>query len=87
MNLQSESLDERGGMQIPVSPQKRLILLLVCFFLGYLGIHRLVVGKIGTGLIYLCTGGLFAIGWIVDFILLLCGSFKDKEGRYVIEWL
>lgn len=74
-------------MSVPVSPQKRLILLIVCFFFGYLGIHRLVVGKIGTGLLYLCTGGLFAIGWIVDLILLLVGSFKDKEDRYVLAWL
>ncbi|MCB9852494.1 MAG: TM2 domain-containing protein [Phycisphaerales bacterium] len=72
---------------MPVSPQKRLILAIVCFFFGYLGIHRLVVGKIGTGLLYLCTGGLFAIGWLVDLIMLLVGSFKDKEGRYVLEWL
>ena len=74
-------------MNAPVSPQKRMILVIVCFFFGYLGIHRLVVGKIGTGLLYLVTGGLFAIGWIVDLILLLVGSFKDKEERYVLEWL
>ena len=74
-------------MNIPVSPHKRLILLVVCFFFGYLGIHRLVVNKIGTGLLYLCTVGFFGIGWLVDMILLLVGSFRDKEGRYVIEWL
>lgn len=74
-------------MNVPVSPQKRLILLIVCFFFGTLGIHRLVVGKIGTGLLYLCTIGLLGIGWLVDMILLAVGSFRDKEGRYVIEWL
>ncbi len=74
-------------MNVPVSPQKRLILLIVCFFFGTLGIHRLVVGKIGTGLLYLCTIGLFGIGWLVDMILLAVGSFRDKEGRYVIEWM
>lgn len=74
-------------MPIPVSPQKRLILLIVCFFFGTLGIHRLVVGKIGTGLLYFLTIGLCGIGWFVDLILLLVGSFRDKEGRYVLEWL
>lgn len=74
-------------MSVPVSPMKRLVLLVVCFFLGYLGIHRLVVGKIGTGILYFLTGGLLGIGWIVDMIMLLVGSFKDKEGRYVLDWL
>ncbi|HPF41024.1 MAG TPA: NINE protein [Phycisphaerae bacterium] len=74
-------------MHVGVSPQKRLILSMVCFFLGYLGIHRLVVGKIGTGLLYLFTGGLFFVGWFIDLILLLAGGFRDKEGRYVVDWL
>lgn len=34
-------------------------LALICWFLGVLGIHRFLVGKIGTGILYLCTGGLF----------------------------
>ncbi|CBW25968.1 putative membrane protein [Halobacteriovorax marinus SJ] len=34
---------------------------------GYLGFHRLYMGKIGTGILYLCTGGLFGIGIIYDF--------------------
>jgi TM2 domain-containing membrane protein YozV len=36
-------------------------------FLGIFGIHRFYMGKIGTGLIYLCTLGLFGIGIIYDF--------------------
>jgi TM2 domain-containing membrane protein YozV len=39
-------------------------------FLGYLGIHRFYLGKWGTGLLWLFTGGLFAVGWAYDFCTL-----------------
>ncbi len=40
------------------------------FFMGFGGIHRIYNGKIGTGLLWLCTGGLFGIGQIVDLLLI-----------------
>lgn len=43
----------------------------LCFFLGYLGAHKFYEGKIGMGLLYLFTGGLCGIGWIIDIIKLL----------------
>lgn len=35
-------------------------------FLGVLGIHRMYIGKWLTGILYLCTGGFFLLGWVYD---------------------
>ncbi len=58
----------------------RIAAVLITFFLGGFGVHRFMAGKVGTGLIWLFTGGLFGIGWLVDFILVCTGSFKTKGG-------
>lgn len=36
-------------------------------FLGFFGVHRMYMGKWGTGLLYLLTGGLIGIGYLYDF--------------------
>lgn len=43
----------------------------LCLFLGEFGIHKFYEGKILMGILYLCTGGIFGIGWIIDTIKLL----------------
>ena len=69
-----------------VSDKKRLVVFLLCWFLGGIGIHRFYVGKIGTGVVWILTAGIFGIGWLVDVIMILIGSFTDKEGRKVVDW-
>ncbi len=63
-----------------ISPKSRGVAAVLCFFLGGLGIHRFYAGKIGTGILWLFTFGCFGVGAIVDFIMILCGSFKDGDG-------
>ena len=73
-----------GG--VPISPKSRMVAALLCFFLGWLGIHRFYTGKIGTGLIWLLTLGLFGFGALVDLIIILCGSFRDSYGMVIKNW-
>lgn len=44
----------------------------LCLFLGGFGAHKFYEGKIGMGILYLFTVGLFGIGWLVDLIRILC---------------
>lgn len=65
----------------PVSDKQKVVAALLCFFLGGLGVHRFYTGHVGMGILYLLTLGLFGIGVFVDFVLILCGNMKDKQGR------
>lgn len=58
--------------------------ILLCFFLGAFGIHRFYVGKIGTGILMLLTLGGLGIWTLIDFIIIVTGSFKDGNG-FVIK--
>ena len=40
------------------------------WLVGFLGIHRFYLGHTKWGIIYLLTGGLLLIGWIVDLFLI-----------------
>ncbi len=68
------------------SERSRLAALLLCFFLGYLGIHRFYVGKWVTGIIWLLTGGLVGLGLLYDFIVIAIGIFRDADGQRLERW-
>lgn len=50
--------------------------LCLCLFLGWAGAHKFYAGRIGMGILYLFTFGLFGIGWIVDTIKCICNISK-----------
>lgn len=69
-NLQAELKSDKG--YVPM--------ILLCFFLGGLGVHRFYAGKIGTGILMLLTLGGLGIWTLIDFVIIVMGNFKDKEG-------
>ncbi|MBT3194615.1 MAG: TM2 domain-containing protein [Verrucomicrobia bacterium] len=69
-----------------VSPKSRTVALLLYLFLGYFSVHRFYVGKIGTAIVQILTMGGFGIWWTIDFIMILCGAFKDKQKLPLKKW-
>ncbi|MEP6729917.1 MAG: TM2 domain-containing protein [bacterium] len=59
---------------------------LLAFFFGIFGVHRFYAGKTGTGLLQLFTLGGLGIWALVDFIMIITGSFSDGDDNKITEW-
>jgi TM2 domain-containing membrane protein YozV len=75
-------------MQNIIANQKRkdwLTTLLLCLFLGFLGIHRFYTGNRRVGTIQLLTTGGFGIWILIDLVAIITGSYRDGEGKPLIH--
>lgn len=72
-------------VNVAQSEKSRVVLLALWLLLGGFGIHKFYQGKIGMGILYLCTFGIFGLGLIVDFFSILFGTPRDKYGL-PIRW-
>jgi len=68
------------------SQRKKSVALILCIFLGFFGGHMFYVGRVGLGILYLFTAGLFFVGIIVDLLKILSGTFKDSNGSLIKQW-
>lgn len=51
----------------------------ICFCLGYFGVHKFMEKKTGMGILYLCTIGLFGIGWLFDCVVYLKNALNGQR--------
>jgi TM2 domain-containing membrane protein YozV len=84
--VRSASMGPGFSADKTVSPKSRLAALLLCLFLGGLGVHRFYVGKIGTGVAMIFTLGGLGIWILIDLIMIVVGNFRDIDGKYVLDW-
>jgi len=70
----------------PATDKRILPAALLCFVVGVFGAHRFYVGKIGTAVLMLFTIGGLGLWMLVDFILIVTGSFKDANGVRITQW-
>lgn len=60
-----------------------LVTLLLCLFLGSIGVHRFYAGKIGTGILQVITVGGCGIWTLIDLIMIITGNFTDANGNKI----
>ena len=78
-NTNTNTVASNGG----ISSKSKWVAFFLCLFLGWAGAHRFYVGKAGSGILCLFTCGGFMILWLIDFIMILTGSFTDKSGAFL----
>jgi TM2 domain-containing membrane protein YozV len=68
-------------------PRQRhfLILFFFSFMWGVFGVDRFYMGFIGTGILKLLTFGGFGFWVLSDMIIIMTGTFRDKQGRLTLQ--
>lgn len=60
------SMDREAEIRFIPGPIDYNVAWLLLVFLGMFGVHRLYMGKVWTGILYLLTFGIFGLGYIYD---------------------
>ena len=66
----NQNINQISAM-MKVKQRNKWVAFFLCLFLGFLGAHKFYEGKIGMGILYIFTFGLFGIGVIIDLITIL----------------
>src|SRR5579875_715714 len=69
-----------GAPVTGVTQKDWLTTLLLCIFLGGLGVHRFYTGHTAVGVVQLLTLGGCGIWALVDLIMIITGDFRDANG-------
>lgn len=70
----------------PDQPTHNLLVGYLFWFFGFTGLHRFYYGRPVTGALWLFTGGLFCIGWILD-IFFIPGMDAEARRLFAPGWL
>lgn len=79
----SGSSAAQAPVELGPSPKNKTVALILAIFLGWFGVHRFYVGKVGTGILWFLTCGMFCFGWFIDIGKIACNRFTDGGGRLI----
>ena len=74
--------DEMFSPAAAASGKSQLVALLLCLFVGIIGIHRFYLGYIWQGVVQILTLGGFGIWALIDLIRIITGDLQPKDGTY-----
>lgn len=81
VNTNTNNNVNTGFMGAPRKSRTTALILCIIGFFGFAGLHRMYVGKVGSGLLHFFTYGVCGIGTIIDLISILSGGFRDSYGQ------
>ena len=84
-SMENNTNNTMGQGNMGKSDKDFLVLVLLAVLVGPLGFDRFYLGKYGTGVLKLITGGGFLIWWLIDLFLIVTGKMTDAEGRVVVS--
>ena len=67
------------------APKDWLTTLLLCIFLGGVGVHRFYTGHTGIGIAQLFTLGGCGLWALYDLIMIATGQFRDASGQLLLK--
>ena len=83
-NVNTNANINAGFMGAPRKSKTVALILCIIGFFGFAGLHRMYVGKVGSGVLHFLTYGVCVFGTIIDLISILSGGFRDSYGQPLI---
>lgn len=85
--MQQEDETTVAQPTVPTAPEgkggkSQILALILCIFVGGLGIHRFYLGYTWQGVVQLLTGGGCGIWTLIDLIRICTGDLQPKGGKY-----
>ena len=82
-----KTLEPTAEIKVKKIPRQRhfLAVFFISFMWGTFGIDRMYLGKWGTGILKLITGGGLGFWTLIDLAIIMTGAMKDKQGREMLQ--